>query len=191
MKSLLCLSALTLALSAQSATFVQDFTGPFDVTNWALSLQGGAIGTGGAPLSVLFTSANDDSGQSAQTLLITVPMAGRISFNWAYETQDATPLWDEFGVVVNNAFTPVSVASDPAVQSGSYSFTVGAGSRFGFSAQSFDSGGGSATTVISSFHFEEIPAVPEPATLPMMALALGIGVGWHRRAARRGKGVQQ
>lgn len=180
-KFLLSLPLVGLALAAQAATVVDNFTGAFDVNQWAMSMQGGLVATAGAPLSVLFVSSDDGLGAADQTMQIVAPSAGFVSFSWAYETQDSSPLWDMFGFMVNGAFIPLSDPANDNIQAGSYNHRVELGDLFGFNAQSYDATSGSASTLISSFRFEAIPAVPEPGTLPLGGLALAAGWAWHRR----------
>jgi hypothetical protein len=180
---------LALALSAHGAT-LNEFTGPFDVSQWSLSTSGGVIDTSAAPASIRFVSSDDGSGPTAQTMTIAATTAATVAFSWTYNTQDSAPVWDAFGFTVNAVFHPVSVDIDPLSQAGNSSFTIAAGDVFGFAALSYDSASGAATTVISSFSFTEIPAVPvpEPATLPMMSLALASGLALRRLFGRAGKG---
>lgn len=181
LKPLLYLPLMGMALASQGATVVDNFTGGFEISQWAVSRQGGVVDTAGAPLSVTFVSSDDGAGAAEQTLQIVAPSAGFVSFSWAYETQDSSPLWDTFGFVVNGAFIPISEPANVSTQTGNYSHRVNGGDLFGFNAQSYDATGGSASTVISGFRFEEIPAVPEPGTLPMWGLALAAGWAWQRR----------
>ena len=190
MKALRCLPVMTLALSAQAATVVEQFSGAFDVSQWAITTQGGVIDTLAAPLTVMFTGANNDSGPSEQTMLIAAPSAGFVSFNWVYETLDSAPLWDAFSFTVNGAFNPVSDDLAGTSQSGSFTIKVASGDVFGFSAQSFDSANGSASTWVSGFRFEEISAVPEPGTLPLMLVALAGGLAWYQRRPLAGQAAQ-
>lgn len=180
-KPLLCLPLLGLALASHGATVVDNFTGGFGVGQWAVSVQGGVVDLTGAPLSVLFVSSDDGAGAAEQTMQIVAPSTGFVRFSWAYETQDSSPLWDTFGFVVNGAFIPISDPAHASAQTGNYSQRVNMGDLFGFIAQSYDATGGSASTVISSFRFEEIPAVPEPGSLPLWGLALAAGWVWQRR----------
>lgn len=177
MKTALLSAALLIAAHAptQAATFT-DFSGDFDISRWTIALEGGAIDIAGAPTRLVFTSGDLDQGASLQHLSIRPSVGGIVSFDWAFDTLDNSPVFDPFGYTVNGVFHQVSRDDSPDnAHSGSSSFGVAQGDRFGFAAYSFDSNYGASTTTVSAFSFLEVPApVPEPAQAALLCAGLGV-----------------
>jgi hypothetical protein len=177
----IALVGATLGLAANPAQALTQFAGYYAPANWTQSIQGdGFINTGGAPVSIILSSANDAPfppiNQNTD-FTIAAPLAGTVSFDWAYSTADG-PFYDSFGYLLNGDFTQLTDNGGGQVQSGSASFSVLAGDVFGFRQNSFDSCCGRASTTISNFN---APAAPGP--LPL--LGAGAAFGWSRQLRRR------
>ena len=186
------LSGLFVCLPA-TAGFV-GFAGPDAPANWTTTTTGsvfggnnGNVNTTGAPSSIAITGGDDpsdtsDSPGNGCTTTAGGPVAGvpgnceisftisgqpaNFLFNWTYSTNDITPQYDQFGVIVNGAMTELIANAGPLVQSGSFA-VIGA-SRFGWYINCTDCEGGTASATISNLR------VPEPATLALLGFGLGM-----------------
>jgi len=179
----IALAGATLGLAANPAQALTQFAGYYAPANWTQSIQGdGFINTGGAPASIILSSANDnDEGFSINQntdFTIAAPLAGTVSFDWAYSNNEDGPFYDPFGYLLNGGFTQLTDNGGGQVQSGSASFSVLAGDVFGFRQNSFDSCCGRASTTISNFN---APAAPGP--LPLLGACAAFG--WSRQLRRR------
>lgn len=177
------------------ASASQGFSGAFAPSNWTTVTEGdSSIDTTGAPPSISLTSADDDSGliQNAD-FTIPAPSAGQVIFDWAFSTTDSgsiggdpPPAFDPFGYLLNGQFFQLTDDVGAVNQSGSISFPVTAGDTFGFRQNSEDSQFGSATTIVSNFHFlAESAAVPGPLPALGAAAAFGFSRRLRKRIARR------
>lgn len=174
----IALAGATLGLAANPAQALTQFAGYYAPANWTQTIGGdGSINTGGAPNSVILNGSDNYSGSNVNTdFTITAPLGGTVSFNWSYSTADG-PGYDDFGYLLNGAFTQLTDDSGAQTQSGSASFSVLAGDVFGFRQNSEDSFWGRASTTISNFNV----AVPGP--LPL--LGAGAAFGWSRQLRQR------
>ncbi len=173
------LAGATLGLAANPAQALTQFAGYYAPANWTQSIQGdGSISTGDAPASISLSGADDGSSINQNTdFTIAAPLAGTVSFDWAYSTAEG-PVFDPFGYILNGGFAQLTDNGGGQVQSGSASFSVLAGDVFGFRQNSIDSIFGRASTTISNFN---APAAPGP--LPL--LGAGAAFGWSRQLRRR------
>jgi len=182
----IALAGATLGLAANPAQALTQFAGYYAPANWTQSIQGdGSINTGGAPASISLSGADDGSFNSQDTdFTIAAPLAGTVSFDWAYSTNDNAP-FDPFGYLLNGAFTQLTDDSGAQNQSGSASFSVLAGDVFGFRQNSFDSRFGRAVTTISNFNGPLAASGPASVPGPLPLLGAGAAFGWSRQLRRR------
>ena len=183
----IALAGATLGLAANPAQALTQFAGYYAPANWTQSIQGdGSINTGGAPASISLSGADDGTIPNQNTdFTIAAPLAGTVSFDWAYSTNDFAPFFDPFGYLLNGAFTQLTSEFGALNQSGLASFSVLAGDVFGFRQNSFDSLNGRAVTTISTFNGPL--AAPGTASVPGPLPLLGVGAafGWSRKLRRR------
>jgi len=184
----IALAGATLGLAANPAQALTQFAGYYAPANWTQSIQGdGFINTGGAPASISLSGADDGSFADQNTdFTIAAPLAGTVSFDWAYSTNDSFgPLFDPFGYLLNGAFTQLTDNSGAQNQTGLASFSVLAGDVFGFRQNSIDSDFGRASTTISNFN----GPLPAPGTAsvpgPLPLLGAGAAFGWSRQLRKR------
>jgi hypothetical protein len=142
---------------------IAGFVSPYDPSAWTLSGPGG-VDTSGAPNSItLFgccPGSNTDYTTEAQA-------TGDWSFSWSFSTND--PGFHNGGWLLNGAYTLVSSADGDSGSTGPIAVNAGdvIGFRVNVPSGSFE---GSPALTISEFTV----GVPEPSTLPLMAL-LGMG----------------
>jgi hypothetical protein len=182
----IALAGATLGLAANPAQALTQFAGDYAPANWLQSIQGdGSINTGGAPASISLSGADDDSFTDQNTdFTISAPLAGTVSFDWAYSTND-DPAWDPFGYLLNGAFTQLTNGFGDQNQSGSASFSVLAQDLFGFRQNSVDSRFGRAVTTISNFNGPLAASGPASVPGPLPLLGAGAAFGWSRQLRRR------
>lgn len=183
----IALAGATLGLAANPAQALTQFAGDYAPANWTQSIQGdGSINTRRTPASISLSGADDYSITNQNTdFTIAAPLAGTVSFDWAYSNPDDSPQFDPFGYLLNGAFTRLTINNSSSPQSGSVSFSVLAGDVFGFRQNSFDSQFGRASTTISNFNGPS-PA-PGPASVPgpLPLLGAGAAFGWSRQLRKR------
>jgi hypothetical protein len=132
------------------------------------------------PNQVVLRSSDDGiSGDVNTDFSIAAPTSGTVSFDWNYSTLDDAA-YDDFGYLLNGAFTQLTNDAGSQTQSGSVTFSVLATDTFGFRQNSEDSCCGRASTNISNFN-GPIASVPGP--LPI--LGLGVAFAYSRRLRRR------
>ena len=177
----IALAGATLGLAANPAQALTLFAGYYAPANWTQSIQpDGSINTGGAPANITLTGADNGGGNKNTDFTIAAPSGGTVSFNWSFSTADI-PAYDDFGYLLNGAFTQLTDNSGAQTQSGSASFSVLAGDLFGFRQNSEDSIFGRASTTISLFNGPVAASVPGP--LPL--LGAGAAFGWSRQLRKR------
>lgn len=179
--------ALILAAPAMASA---DFTGPYDVSNWQLTLNNsnGGVDTSGAPASI--TIIGPDTGDLngiGGTTDFTIDAAGTgiWSFAWEYSSVDDDD-FDGAGWLLNGVYT--EVVNNETQGTGGESIPVVVGDIIGFRVRSFDNQLGPGIFTISDFEapVDVIPPVPAPSTLALLALgAAGLGVVRQRRKAAR------
>jgi len=183
----IALAGATLGLAANPAQALTQFAGDYAPANWTQSIQGdGSINTGGAPASISLFGANDGSNANQNTdFTIAAPLAGTVSFDWAYSTNERFPLFDPFGYLLNGAFTQLIDEVGAQNQFGSASFSVLAGDVFGFRQNSLDSANRRASTTISNFNGPLAASGPASVPGPLPLLGAGAAFGWSRQLRKR------
>ena len=177
------LASATLSLTASPAQALTQFAGDYAPGNWTQSIGGdGSIDTSGAPASIILRGADDGSGNDVNTdFTIAAPTGGTVSFNWNFSTLDHSA-FDDFGYLLNGAFTQLTNNGGSRNQSGSASFLVLTGDVFGFRQNSEDSDFGRASTTISNF---DGPTAPASVPGPLPILGVWAAFAYSRRLRRR------
>lgn len=154
----------------------QDFTGPYDHSNWTFNPGTGNGFFVSSPTTLSLTGNDDASGLPVDTLYTIAAAAdGVVSFDWTYSSIDVGT-WDYGGFYLNGTFT---VLADNANQgSGFFSTNVMAGDIFGFFVFSEDGQFGPGVLDISNFS----APVPAPAALALLAVG---GIAQLRRSRGR------
>jgi hypothetical protein len=169
------------------AVQVNDFTGPYDVSNWTSVIPpGGMIDTSGAPNSIVITESTEPS--AATEFFITAVAPGTFSFDWSVASNADGATLDIFvgasSASVSCTGTSCSAASNAGGSIalfggfGSFSFSVNAGDKIGWSALNTDDGGPAEWTISN---FSAPVPVPPALLLFVSALVTLFGVGRVRR----------
>lgn len=175
--------ATAASLAIQNPAEAAGFEGYYAPANWTLTELGiapGIVNVSSAPASITLIGSDNGSGNFSDTYYtIRAPIAGTVSFDWSYFSED-DPGYDG-GFYVVSSLDNFILLSATSGESGHVSFMVTAGQLFGFNIYSEDSLFGAGELTITNF---VAPAVPEPATYAMMALGLlAVGAGATRRRA--------
>ena len=165
------------------------FTGNYALGNFSLinNNADGSVLTPDGGLSIVLTGGNNGSGLFGTTDLIAPAAAsGTVQFQYSYSSLDM-PGADEAGYLVGGVYTQLA---DTSGQSGTAMFQVNGGQLFGFRMVTQDNTMEPGILTVSNFSAPSSaagPAVPEPATGPLMFALAGaaIAVRLLRRPARR------
>jgi hypothetical protein len=152
------------------------FAGAFAPGNWTTTdTAGGLVDASGAPGAILLTDGADDVG-GYTSYTITLPYAAVLTFNWSYINNDLyqDPLFEPAGITLDGTYSDLIDELGDPTQSGTDTISLQAGDVFGFEVQTFDGYyGGYNGSYGSAFLTLSDLAVPEPASLPVLAAGLG------------------
>lgn len=175
-------TAVLFAAGPAAAAFIDDYA----FANWTLSQTPGADGfvvPSGVPTDTIVLTGSEANGTPAPPVddpsvtdfVITVVVAGSITFDWDYQSLDAAD-WDHGAYLVNG--TEFFLAqNNSGTSNGTISILVGVGDTFGFRVGSRDQAFSPGLLTIDNFVF-----VPEPATAMLLFLGtLGLAVAGRRR----------
>ena len=134
------------------------FGGYYSPANWASSTNGnGYTNSAGAPASITIVGSNNSylSTPTLTNFSIPVTVAGTISFDWNYQSNNSASYWDQFGYTLNGTFYKLTSDAGPytgsTTQNGSTSISVNIGDVFGFRIHSVDDAAGNAYTTVTNF----------------------------------------
>ncbi len=148
-----------------------------DTSTCGLDTPTGSATTPDNGLSVILTGSDSGSGCPGTTdLTAAAAAAGMVHFQYSYSSTDL-PGADIAGYLLGNVFTQLA---DTTGQTGNASFTVASGQRFGFRIVQDNQGGPGVLTVAGfTAPTGSGPTVPEPGTLSLLALSMGVVVAKH------------
>ena len=188
--------ALGLIAPTQSSIAAVGFAGPWAPNTWTTSFVGdiappgptdnGTVDSSGAPNSITIIGGDDPNNPDGafnscvgggffgcEIRFSHAGLGELISFAWSYSTVDACGAQcDEFGVVLNGLEQILSDPGGLATQAGTFHTTSAALSSFGFFVSTLDGAGGLARVAISQFTTTTPAAIPEPASMALLALGL-------------------
>jgi PEP-CTERM motif len=185
------LSALGL-LAGLASPASAALTGDYSTRQWVTANTNGGNGSVEATADQVVLTSSDFSlvdatpTESWLSYSLTVSNDTKLSFDWAYRTDDVSSTYDVFGYTVNGVFTQLSQdgLSFLDTQTGHVSVQVSAGSSFGWTLKSLDSEGGSAVVTLNGLSAgSAVSAVPEPASMILLLCGLGaMGLLGRRRS---------
>lgn len=169
------------------------FTGIYSPSNWTVATNGGtgSVDTSGAPNTITLTGTSYFNNRVSTDYTTIASGSGKVSFDWAYSSEESWSAYDRFGYLLNGAFTPLSDGNvyaiydpvtgmnEPLQLSGTYSFDVTSGDSFGFRMDSDPSV--QSSTTISNFS-APVAATPVPGPLPVLGVLAAFGFSRRLRA---------
>ena len=187
MRAAISAAALVMALGVTASAQAAALTGAMTLPNWATASTG--AGDGFASVTgdnVTLTSSNNfNSGETDFSYLFS--KAGKISFDWSYNTDDDGAEYDPASYFINRTQTYLANGGDKSY-SGSNTVNLLSGDKFGWTIASEDGQYGSGFLNISNISFA--PSAPAPlvgtgllSALAALAALLALGM---TRFARRG-----
>jgi hypothetical protein len=162
---LVALVGLTILGGPAAAVPIQ-FSGPYSPSLWGVDASCGSADFSAAPGSISIYS-----GMCPATVTIEAVQDGTVSFDYVFVNEYHSGFW-----VVENG-DPVFVTG--ATSSGSYSFAVTAGERFGFELDNHDF----SWPTLTISNFDAPTNTPEPASVALLTVG-GLTFGWIRRRRR-------
>jgi hypothetical protein len=175
----------TLLASQTSAAIINDFVGVYAPANWTTLVEGdGSLIPTATTLSMV--SPNDGSGSQDVEFTIAAQGDGLFSFDWNYTTTDVDgPSFDP-AFYFNGVEIQLTGDLGGINQSGSISVAVSQGDTIGWRLRATDSDFGAAVLVISNFSApDDGAAVPEPTSLALWGIGLGLAAWRTRRKTAR------
>ena len=169
---------MTGAIVAMNPTesFAIGFSGSYAPSNWTFGTSnGGSVNTTNAPTSITLNNTVLD-GSTSYT--VTAAGSGTVTFNWSYTNPRDTANYNPLLFILNGNRTSLFdlVANSG---SGTDSFSVAAGDRFGFKLESLQSFGPASTT-FTNFSAPDATPVPFDFDPSLGLAALGLGFGGKR-----------
>lgn len=184
-RRLLCYAAAPALALAAPAVAAADFSGPYDVSNWAITPVNSdpTVDTSGAPASVIITGPNNGTNlPGTLDFTIAVVGSGTWSFHWEYTSVD-TDGFDNGAWLLNDGAPVLLAQNSDSPASGNESIPVVAGNIIGWRVESKDNLLGPGILTISNFSAPEAAGeVPAPSTLALLALgASGVALARLRK----------
>lgn len=142
------------------------FTGPFELSNWLQSPNGGTIGTNNDDGSDVFVrSADDNSGNPATTVLtISQPVDYRILMTYTYTTADARGAAED-SCTINIDGNPF-VDTQIDLHTGMLDFTLSANQFLSVIMMTTDSTNGPGTMTLTQFTAMSLAPTSQPTNQP-------------------------
>lgn len=164
-----------------------NFVNYYDVSNWDTSISpsesNASINIDEAPHSITLIGGNNTAPESvgfSSTIDFTISAeaSSKISFEWAYTTNDYYAGYDPFYFLHNGKEYNLSDDNGALEQVGYFEFDVLVGDIIGFRQLSFDSLFGSASGTISNFNAQA--TAPLPGSFALLGIAL-VGLNAFRK----------